>query len=779
VNIGSENALLSLKSSDRPEQIRLSIKGLVQGVGFRPFVYRLARELCLSGWIKNTNGGVEIEIEGDQTKLHQFTLRLKAEQPPRSRIDNLRIRISRVAGHCEFVIRESDDRYENISFTVTPDIATCNECMSEVLDPANRRYQYPFTNCTNCGPRFSIIESLPYDRINTTMKAFTMCDACRSEYENPANRRFHAQPNACPKCGPHLELWNRAKKVLTKHNQALHDACDRVKNGNVLALKGLGGFQLIVDAGNDDAIRRLRNAKTRVEKPFALMCADLSSIEQFCEVSAQERRLLDSPESPIVLLKRRIKPISMAQELSPLVAPGNPYLGIMLPYTPLHHLMMNELKIPIIATSGNLADEPICIDENEAVERLGGIADYFLIHNRPIARHVDDSVVQFVAGNEMALRSARGYTPVTISMESCGIERIATGADTKNTIALSDGENAVVSQHIGDLSTKHACDIFTGTIDSLITLYGLSPEETACDAHPDYRSARLACKLESPATCVQHHLAHVMSCVAEQHLQLPVLGVVWDGTGYGMDGTVWGGEFLRVSDDGFSRVAHLRQFGLPGGERAMREPRRSALGLLYEILGDRAFEADGIESIRAFRDNEKRVIRQMLRQSVNTPLTSSAGRLFDAVASITGLCQSASYEGEAAMKVQFAAETHRENSCYEFALSNSEQPVVVDWELMVLSILDDMRNSVPVGMIASRFHNTLVQMITAVAEEVGETHVVLTGGCFQNRYLAERSINELASVGYVTHINRIVPPNDGGIALGQLAALSHNTYREI
>ena len=775
----SENTLLSSNGIDRLEQIKFFAKGLVQGVGFRPFVYRLARELCLSGWIRNTNGGVEIEVEGEQAKLHQFTHRLKTEQPPRSRIDNLSISISRVEGHTEFVIRGSDDECEDISFTVTPDIATCYECMSEVFDPANRRYRYPFTNCTNCGPRYSIIESLPYDRVNTTMKAFTMCDECRDEYEDPANRRFHAQPNACPKCGPHLELWNRDGKVLAECNQALVDACNRVKAGNVLALKGLGGFQLIVNAGNDDAIRRLRSAKAREDKPFALMCADISAIEQFCEVSTQERRLLDSPESPIVLLKRRIESIDMARELSSFVAPGNPYLGIMLPYSPLHHLMMVELKHPVIATSGNLADEPICVDENEAVERLSGIADFFLVHNRPIARHVDDSVIQFVAGNEMALRSARGYAPVTISMDSCGVERIAAGADTKNTIALSNGKDAVVSQHIGDLSTKHACDVFSRTIDSLTNLYGLSHEEIACDAHPDYRSARLACKSEKRVTHVQHHLAHVMSCVAEQHLKLPVLGVVWDGTGYGTDGTIWGGEFLRVNNDGFSRVAHLRQFRLPGSEKAVREPRRSALGLLYEILGDMAFEADSVKSIRAFRENEKRILRRMLQQSVNAPLTSSAGRLFDAVASIAGFCQSASHEGQAAMKVQFAAEACKEEGCYEFVLKNTEQPIVVDWEPMILHILHDMCNSVSASVIASRFHSTLVQMIAAVAEIVDETHVVLTGGCFQNRYLAEQSINALRSAGRVAHINGIIPPNDGGIALGQLAALSHNSFREI
>jgi hydrogenase maturation protein HypF len=684
-----------------------------------------------------------------------------------------------MSGYRRFVIEESDDGCESLSLKITPDIATCDECMREVFDPANRRYRYPFTNCTNCGPRYSIIESLPYDRINTTMKAFTMCDECREEYEDPADRRFHAQPIACPKCGPHLELWNRDGKVLAEHNQALHDACDCVTSGGVLALKGLGGFQLIVYAENDDAIRRLRDSKARKEKPFALMCTDMRSVERLCEVSARERRLLESPESPIVLLKRKLETMDMTPGVSPLVAPGNPYLGIMLPYTPLHHLMMVELKHPVIATSGNLADEPICIDENEAVERLDGIADFFLIHNRPIARHVDDSVVQFVAGNEMALRIARGYAPITISMNPSGIERIAAGADTKNTIALSDGADAVVSQHIGDLSTKHACDVFAGTIDSLTNLYALSPEETVCDAHPDYRSARLACKPEEPVTHVQHHLAHVMSCVAEQHLELPVLGVVWDGTGYGTDGTIWGGEFLRVSKDGFSRTAHLRQFRLPGNEKAIREPRRSALGLLYEILGDKVLEADGIESIRAFRENEKRVLKRMLKQSVNAPLTSSAGRLFDAVASITGFCQSASYEGEAAMSVQFAAEVCQEDGCYDFALSDSEQPIVVDWEPMILSILDDMRNSVPVGVIALRFHSTLVQMIVAVAEKVGETHVVLTGGCFQNRFLAERSIKALRSAGHVTHINRIIPPNDGGIALGQLAALSHKSFREI
>ena len=764
---------------DSARRLRLVVTGLVQGIGFRPFIYRLARDLHLPGFIRNSNSGVEIEVEGVQTLLQGFIDRLKTELPPRARIDSLTITTSRMAGYHSFVIEASNDGCESTSFKITPDITTCDECMSEVFDPANRRHRYPFTNCTNCGPRYSIIESLPYDRINTTMKAFTMCDKCREEYEDPANRRFHAQPNACPKCGPHLELWNRDGKVLSERDQALQEACDCVTNGGVLALKGLGGFQLIVDARNNDAIRRLRVAKAREEKPFALMCPDMRSVEELCEIFPQERRLLESPESPIVLLKRKPDAVDLTPGVSPLVAPGIPCLGIMLAYTPLHHLMMAELRHPVIATSGNLADEPICIDENEAVERLSGIADFFLVHNRPIARHVDDSVVQLVAGHEMALRSARGYAPVIISMDSNGVERIATGADTKNAIAISNGEDVVVSQHIGDLSTKHACDVFLETIDSLTNLYGLSPEETVCDAHPDYRSARLACQTEKLGTRVQHHLAHVMSCVAEQHLELPVLGVVWDGTGYGTDGTIWGGEFLHVSEKGFSRVAHLRQFRLPGSEKAVREPRRSALGLLYEILGDKALEADDIKSIRAFSENEKRVLRRMLKQAVNTPLTSSAGRLFDAVASIIGLCQSASYEGQAAMKVQFAAEACQEDGCYAFALCNSERPVIVDWESMISDIFNDMRNSVPVGVIARRFHNTLVQMIVAVAEKMGETPVVLTGGCFQNRYLAELSIRALRSAGHVTHINRVIPPNDGGIALGQLAALSHQSFKEI
>ncbi len=774
-----ENIIDLTKRLDVTEGVRLSIIGLVQGVGFRPFVYRLAGELHLSGRIRNSRQGVEIELEGRPERLTEFIGRLKIEHPPHARIDTCLAQESHPVGCRTFAIVESDETSAGASVQVTPDLATCDECLREIRDPADRRYRYPFTNCTNCGPRFSIVEALPYDRANTTMKAFIMCDECREEYENPVNRRFHAQPNACPKCGPHLELWDRHGIARAKHDQALRDACACVIKGGILALKGLGGFQLIVAAGNDDAIKRLRKVKARVAKPLALMCADLKSASRFCEIADPERELLQSPESPIVLMRRRRDEAGKTPAISPLVAPDSPYLGIMLPYTPLHHLMMTELEFPIVATSGNLCEEPICIEEHEAVERLKQIADFFLVHNRPIARQMDDSVVQFVAGNRMTLRSARGCSPVTVRLKNNQTTCFAAGADMKNAVALSNGENATISQHIGDLSTRRACDVFQEIAGSLAKLYGLSPEKIVCDSHPDYHSVRLARRMGRPVIRVQHHLAHIMACVVEHDLELPVLGVSWDGTGYGTDGTIWGGEFLRVDNDGFSRVATLRRFRLPGNEEAIREPRRAALGVLYEILGDAAFTADDIPTVRAFNQNELKILQRMLQHSVNAPSTSSMGRLFDVIASLTGLGQISSYEGQAAAAVQYAAEACQVDDGYEYAVDDTGLPVVLNWEPMILSLLRDKRDSISPGMIAAKFHNTMVQMILTIAERVGLTDVILTGGCCQNRYLVEHAINTLKSAGYVPHIPRVVPPNDGGIALGQLAAVACRSFKEI
>jgi len=761
----------------KSQRLKVRIEGAVQGVGFRPFVYRLANQLELSGWVSNSSQGVIIELEGKIEMLNEFLARVQAEAPSNSIIKNIQYSISDVVGYDSFTIKESD-RSGVKTALIMPDIAVCPDCLEDIFDPDNRRYRYPFTNCTNCGPRYSIIESLPYDRVNTTMKIFTMCDECRAEYENPSNRRFHAQPNACPNCGPSLELWDKKGKILTSNHQALLEACAVINKGGIAAVKGLGGFHLIIDAANDQAIRRLRRLKFREEKPLALMYPDLEMVKADCELTDLEKQLLCSPESPIVLLKRKNTSKNDSVNVCPAVSPDNPYLGIMLAYTPLHRLLMAELKSPIVATSGNIADEPMCIDENEALVRLGDIADVFLVHNRPIARHVDDSIVQVMMEREMILRRARGYAPLPIISKKTVSSVLAVGGHLKNSVAISQEKQFFISQHIGDLESKPAYDTFANVIKSLSDLYDFNPEIIACDKHPDYISTKYAVDSGITRVEVQHHFAHILSCMAENKLDGPVLGVSWDGTGYGTDGTIWGGEFLKVDKMSFSRAAHLRTFCLPGGEKAIKEPWRTALGLLYEIYNSQLFSTNKIEHIHTLNADNKNILQKMLEQKINAPLTSSAGRLFDAVASITDICQTMSFEGQAAMKMEFAAENYTTDDYYAFKIDRKQKPYIIDWEPAILEIFKDLEKSKPTEQIAAKFHNTLVEMIVEAASHVGEKRIVLTGGCFQNRYLTERAIIRLTKSGFQPYWHHLVPPNDGGICLGQLYACSNNKVKE-
>ncbi len=733
------------------------IRGAVQGVGFRPFVYRLATGMRLPGWVSNSSQGVFIEVEGEDASLRDFSSRIEREKPAISFIQSLETTWLDPTGFSEFEIRESESGEKTA--LILPDIATCSDCLRELNDPADRRFRYPFTNCTNCGPRFTIIESLPYDRLRTTMKKFAMCEACAREYHDPADRRFHAQPNACPICGPHLELWDANGGALAEQHQALMAAAQAIRAGKIVAVKGLGGFHLIVDARNEDAVRQLRSRKHREEKPFALLFPSREAVEEHCRISRIEDRLLRSPESPIILLQHRHEEDGLARS----IAPGNPYLGVMLPYTPLHHLLMQELGFPVVATSGNLSEEPICTNEREALARLGGIADLFLVHDRPIVRHVDDSIVREMGGRELVLRRARGFAPLPVHVNAELPAMLAVGAHQKNSIATSVGPQVFISQHIGDLETEASFAAFRNVIDAFCDMYELRPAAVACDLHPDYLSTQHARSLGADAIPIQHHHAHVLSCMAENQLHPPALGVSWDGSGFGPDGSVWGGEFLRIGETGFERVAHLRTFRLPGGEKAVKEPRRVALAILYEIFGDEAFTFD-TPLLRPFDGVELRVLQGMLQRGVNSPVTSSAGRLFDAVASLLDLRQTCRFEGQAAMELEFAV-TPGDDEGYPFAIRGGS-PMIWDWEPMVRAILADGRS--PVGDIARRFHNTLAQMTVEVAQRIGEAKVLLTGGCFQNRYLTETCVRRLQAAGFQVYWHQRVPPNDGGIALGQI-----------
>lgn len=798
----------AVNATNGKTRLKLAVRGAVQGVGFRPFVFRLATELGLNGWVNNSPQGVFIEAEGLRAALEKFLLRLEAEKPPRSFIQSFESSWLDAVGFGKFEIRESENGGDKTAL-VLPDIATCPDCQREIFDPSNRRYRYPFTNCTNCGPRFSIVEALPYDRANTSMKQFTMCPACQREYNDPQDRRFHAQPNACPVCGPRLEFLESSAGVTPArgsrdgcatsnipHNyDALLAAAQAIRAGKIVAVKGLGGFHLMADARNEKMVQLLRERKHREEKPFALMFPTLESVKAVCEVSPLEARLLRSPEAPVVLLKK----IGNRQSLiNNSVAPGNPSFGVMLPSNPLHHLLMTELGLPIVATSGNLSDEPICTDEQEALERLGGIADVFLAHNRPIVRHVDDSIVRVMLGREMILRRARGFAPLPVKLKSTAQSPqskvvLAVGAHLKNTIAMSVGNQVFISQHIGDLETEPAHNAFRRVIADFEKLYDAKPEVVAADLHPDYLSTKFAKEIGVPPSGgasfkpakagtlntqagslrhvgVQHHIAHVLSCMADNELEPPVLGVSWDGTGYAPNGVIWGGEFFLVADKSADRVASLRPFRLPGGDKAVREPRRPGIGLLYELFGEAAFEMKHLPPFQDIPAVQLSALKGMLRRKLNSPETSSMGRLFDAVASLIGLRQQMRYEGQAAMELEFALDGIETDEQYPLPLVTRHLSLVLDWSPMIEAILSDVQKGVAIGKISAKFHNALAEGVVKVTKQVGEKRAVLSGGCFQNCYLTERTVRRLQAEGFQPYWHQRVPPNDGGIALGQVVA---------
>jgi hydrogenase maturation protein HypF len=749
-------------------RIYIVVKGAVQGVGFRPFIYNLAIKMNLKGYVLNSSSGVYIEAEQEKKYLDEFLLKIEKEKPALAVITGLEFSFLDATGYTDFQIKKSENN-DDISALILPDIAVCDECKKELFDPSDRRYRYPFINCTNCGPRFSIVESLPYDRANTSMKDFIMCDRCREEYENPGDRRFHAQPIACPDCGPQIELWDSKGQVIAAKDKALKLTAGKIKGGKIIALKGLGGFQLIADASNEATISLLRERKHREEKPFALMFPDIESVKKICTVSLFEERLLKSPESPVVLLKR--ESFEKSDEwISDLIAPHNPYLGVMLPYTPLHLLLMDEFKQPVVATSGNISEEPMCIDNDEALENLNKIADYFLVHNRPIVRHVDDSIAKIILDKEMITRRARGYAPFPVKIKNQKSEDyiLAVGGHLKNTIALKVKDNVFVSQHIGDLSTAKAFKTFTKVINDLQELYNVKPNRIVADKHPEYLSTKFARSTFIPFSDVQHHFTHVAACRGENQITGKTLGISWDGTGYGEDNTIWGGEFFISDENHYSHFAQMKKFPLPGGITAIREPRRSALGVLYSICGDRIFEDKKDLIVKLFSESEISILRQMLNKNLNSVFTSSAGRLFDAAASLLNLCHFNNYEGQAAMILEFSAIAGPEDY-YPFEI-NPENIFVIDWYPVIKSLLADKSNNLSSGIISGKFHNTLAQIILAAAKIAGEEKIVLSGGCFQNTLLLEKSVKLLEKDGFKVYWHQRIPPNDGGISLGQVIA---------
>lgn len=743
------------------KRLKVEIKGAVQGVGFRPFVYRKAKEIGLKGYVVNSSRGVYIEVEGEEKSLYRFLNSIRDEKPPRAFIQSFIYTLLEPIGYGDFEIRESREEGEKIVL-ILPDIATCEECKKETLNPNERRYRYPFTNCTNCGPRFTIIESLPYDRPNTSMKIFEMCENCRREYENPVDRRFHAQPIACPVCGPNIYLTDREGRLLLSGDEALREVEKLIKNGKILAIKGLGGFHIVVDARNEEAIGRLRERKPRRDKPFALMFPSIEDVEKECFINDEEKRLLASPESPIVLLKR--KPES---RLPDIIAPNNPYLGVMLPYTPLHLLLLKDLAFPIIATSGNLTDEPIIIDEEEALLKLQNVVDYFLFHSRPIVRHVDDSITRVADFGLQILRRARGYVPLPIEIKLELPKVLAMGPHLKNTFAMLIGKNVIISQHMGDLDSMEGLKVYRKNIKDFMELWEFKPDAVVVDMHPDYLSTRegekLAGDFEVPLYRVQHHHAHIVSCMVENEVEGEVLGVAFDGTGYGEDGNVWGGEFLISSYEGYRRFAHLRYFPLPGGDRAIKEPRKVALGVLIEIYKEKIFEIDH-PLIKSFKEEELKTYIEMYRKKLGMPLTSSMGRLFDAVSALLGIRYTITFEAQAAMDLEFEAMKDETEERYSFQIRSSQENYIIDWEPMIKEILEDKSKR---EKKARRFHNTIVKMIIDILELSPVNRVALSGGVFQNLLLSNLVHRELKRMGVTHYLHRRIPPNDGGISLGQ------------
>jgi hydrogenase maturation protein HypF len=754
---------------------RISVRGVVQGVGFRPFIYQLAVRHNLRGWVRNTSGDVKIEVEGEARDIERFLKAIREKAPPAARIEEVTATAGSPAGYEKFEIRGSvaeEGQYQLVS----PDIATCPDCLKEIFDPKDRRYRYPFTNCTNCGPRFTIIADIPYDRPNTTMKKFRMCPACQREYDDPLDRRFHAQPNACPACGPQLELVD-AKGEKVACDDIINKASELLKAGKIVAVKGLGGFLLACDATDERVVNRLRKRKNRPAKPLAVMIADFEEVGKYVEISDAEARLLTSSGSPIVLARWKD-----TSTIAKVVAPGLKYLGVMLPYTPLHHLLMRETGRPLVMTSGNLSEEPIASDNDEALHRLKGIADYFLRHDRDIYARYDDSVT--IVENDMPrfVRRARGYAPYPIHLPFKSRQILACGAEEKNTFCLTRDNFAFVSQHIGDMENLETLEHFQNTIELYKKLFRISPEIIVHDMHPEYLPTKyakeLADKEKIKLVPVQHHHAHIASCLADNGVKGPVIGVALDGTGYGVDGHIWGGEFLVGDYKDYTRLAHLEYLPLPGGSLAIKKPYRTAIGYLTAL----GIESDGkLPPFKEVDAVELEIIKNQVEKKLNAPLTSSMGRLFDAVAALIGARGVIQYEAQAAIDLEMLADNAPdETGFYSYMLEEQDGTIKIKIRDLLIAVITDLKDHAPQSVIAARFHNTIARLIVelcqAIAEKTDIREAALSGGVFQNRLLLRKSTKLLESAGLTVYTHHQVPPNDGGISLGQAAIA--NFYEE-
>ena len=747
----------------------VTVRGMVQGVGFRPFVHGLATRLRLAGFVRNEPHGVEIEVEGPPSSVDAFVAQLNGSAPPLARISEIQVDEIPLCGGKTFEIRESVHAGER-AVLIAPDQATCEDCLRELRDPKDRRYRYPFINCTNCGPRYTIIRDVPYDRANTTMAEFPMCPSCRAEYEDPANRRFHAEPACCPACGPRVELLDVQGKAI-ECTDPVEEAVQLLARGRIVAVKGLGGFHLACDASNAEAVRMLRRRKQRDLKPFALMVRDLQSVERICEVSDEARAALTRPERPILLMKKR-----PGHGIAGQVAPRSDSFGVMLPYTPIHALLMEGPVGALVMTSGNLSDEPIAFMNEDALARLHSLADFFLTHNRAIHIRTDDSVARVIAGRQRFLRRSRGYAPfpVTLPADTTGREILAVGPELSSTLCLTRGSQAFLSHHLGDLENVAAYDAFLQAAEHLENLLAVTPRAIACDMHPDYASTRYARGSGLPVIAVQHHHAHIASVLTEAGRSDKVIGVAFDGLGWGEDGTVWGGEFLVSDLAGCQRVGHLAVVPQPGGDVSSKKTVRMGYVYLREAYGE---EADLLaeELMPDLTVGERRIMAQQIERRVNCPQTSSMGRLFDAASALLGICGENTYHAQAPMELEaYAWEAGDEPGMYACAIQEGDAGMcLVRAADIIRAMVDDFRNGASQSICAARFHNSIAHATVQVCKRIrggtGLNTVALSGGVFANAYLLEHIATLLEREGFEVLSNALVPAGDGGVCLGQAA----------
>jgi hydrogenase maturation protein HypF len=753
-DVGPEEPITSL---------RVCLNGIVQGVGFRPFVYQLAGQYGLKGKVANTSSGVTIRIEGNENNVRAFIRDIGEKSPPLAHITAILTFHESPGGYKQFTIEPSQSQPSRRTI-ISPDAAICDDCLRELFDPQDRRYRYPFINCTNCGPRYTIIEDIPYDRSNTSMKHFKMCEKCRQEYDDPINRRFHAQPNACEVCGPSLALYNNRATPVSARDPIKRTA-DLLKGGSIVAIKGLGGIHLAVDAENSEAVVRLRQRKHREEKPLALMSLDFDRVRRYAYIEPEEETLLRSPQRPIVLLTKK-----NPNTLSPEISPRNKNFGVMLPYTPLHYLLLSYDFTALVMTSGNISEDPIAIDNEEAFRRLSSIADYFLLHNRDIYLRSDDSVVRRVDKACRFVRRSRGHVPVPIFLKEPLPQILACGAELKNTVCLTKQKHAFLSQHIGDLENLETYRFFEMTIEHMKRILDIDPQIVAYDLHPDYLSTRYVQEQKGiHKIAVQHHHAHIVSCMAEHGLDGPVLGLSFDGTGYGTDGLVWGGEVLIAEPDQFTRKAHLAYLPMPGAAAAIKEPWRMATSYLYDVFGDELLDLN-LPFFHGLEKENIKIIMQMISKGVNSPQTSSLGRLFDGIAAILGLRKRVAYEGQAAMELEMAIRTETEES-YDYKWEWRQDSYQILVGPIVRGVVRDIENGSEVSDISSKFHMTLTRLFsdlcTILRQETGLDRVVLSGGVFQNALLLVGLRKALEERSFQVFTHCLVPTNDGGISLGQ------------